>query len=95
MKKKQGIIILSAFFIIISTILLINKPSYAIAEICPLDTTITADATTTAYIQKGNNKIALPSNIDYINNSKDNNSNPIFLTLNGIFNRYIYIVIPR
>ena len=90
MRKKQGIIILSAFFIIISTILLINKPSYAIAEICPLDTTITADAATTAYIQKGNNKIALPSNIDYINNSKDNNSNPIFLTLNGIFNRYIY-----
>ncbi len=32
MRKKQGIIILSAFFIIISTILLINKPSYAAGE---------------------------------------------------------------
>ncbi len=29
MKKKHGILILSAFFIIIATILLINKPSYA------------------------------------------------------------------
>ena len=32
MKKKHGILILSAFFIIIATILLINKPSYAADE---------------------------------------------------------------
>ena len=69
MKKKQGIIILSALFIIISTILLINKPSYAAAEpvtnYCPEEIYIKASTETLSLVPN----ITLPKNLNITNTS--------------------------
>ena len=90
MKKKYIIPIIAIIITIVSATLFIKKPSYAIENACPYNITVTADTKTTSFIQSGNNKIALPSNINFTQNPEDNNSNPIFLTLNGIFDKYIY-----
>ena len=69
MKKKQGIIILSAFFIIISTILLINKPSYAAVSpgtnYCPEEIFVKASTETLSLVPN----ITLPKNLNITNTS--------------------------
>ena len=69
MKKKQGIIILSAFFIIISTILLINKPSYAAlsptTNYCPEEIYIKGSTETLSLVPN----ITLPKNLNITNTS--------------------------
>ena len=69
MRKKQGIIILSAFFIIISTILLINKPSYAAGEpvtnYCPEEIYIKESTETLSLVPN----ITLPKNLNITNTS--------------------------
>ena len=69
MRKKQGIIILSAFFIIISTILLINKPSYAAAgpvtNYCPEEIYIKASPETLSLVPN----ITIPKNLNITNTS--------------------------
>ena len=69
MRKKQGIIILSAFFIIIATILLINKPSYAAAGIatnyCPEEIYIKESTETLSLVPN----ITLPKNLNITNTS--------------------------
>ena len=80
MKKKYIIPIIAIIITIVSATLFIKKPSYAIENACPYNITVTADTKTTSFIQSGNNKIALPSNINFTQNPEDNNSNPIFLS---------------
>ena len=69
MRKKQGIIILSAFFIIIATILLINKPSYAAAgpvtNYCPEEIYIKASPETLSLVPN----ITIPKNLNITNTS--------------------------
>ena len=69
MRKKQGIIILSAFFIIISTILLINKPSYAAVSpgtnYCPEEIFVKASTETLSLVPN----ITLPKNLNITNTS--------------------------
>ena len=69
MRKKQGIIILSAFFIIIATILLINKPSYASTipgtNYCPEEIYIKASTETLSLVPN----ITLPKNLNITNTS--------------------------
>ena len=75
MKKKQGIIILSAFFIIISTILLINKPSYAAVSpgtnYCPEEIFVKASTETLSLVPN----ITLPKNLNITNTSGTNLEN--------------------
>ena len=69
MKKKHGILILSAFFIIIATILLINKPSYAADEpgtnYCPEEIFVKASTETLSLVPN----ITLPKNLNITNTS--------------------------
>ena len=69
MRKKQGIIILSAFFIIIATILLINKPSYAVVSpapnYCPEEIFVKASTETLSLVPG----ITLPKNLNITNTS--------------------------
>ena len=69
MKKKHGILILSAFFIIIATILLINKPSYAAVSpgtnYCPEEIYIKASTETLSLVPN----ITLPKNLNITNTS--------------------------
>ena len=67
MRKKQGIIILSAFFIIIATILLINKPSYAVdtSNYCPEEIFVKASTETLSLVPG----ITLPKNLNITNTS--------------------------
>ena len=90
MKKKPGLIFLSALIIITSITLLINKPSYAIGENYPSNITLTADATELVLIEQGNNKIALPANMNYKENTESNLSNPIFFTTPTVFSKIKY-----
>ena len=75
MKKKYGIAILSVLIIVVSTILLINKPSYAelieTPDNCPETVKISTEKENLSFIKTDYTTISLPKDI----NVKDSNGN--------------------
>ena len=73
MKKKYGIAILSVLIIVVSTILLINKPSYAgmIPDGCPNNITVEESEDTLSLIKTDYLTITLPKNIEIKDTKED------------------------
>lgn len=89
--KRNQIIILLVFTMIISAISIITSNSvYALGENYPTNIALTADATELVLIEQGSNKIAIPANINYKENTKSNLSNPIFFTMPSVFSKINY-----
>ena len=89
--KRNQIIILLVFTIMISVISIITSNSvYALGENYPANITLTADTTELVLIEQGNNKIAIPANINYKENTESNLSNPIFFTMSSVFSKIKY-----
>ena len=89
--KRNQIIMLLVFTMMISVVSIMTSNSvYALGENYPENITLTADATELVLIEQGSNKIALPANINYKENTESNLSNPIFFTMPSVFSKIKY-----